>query len=98
MFETSEVPGKKKRLPVIRAQRFINAVPEQYTMIEDRNLRLFGRCDYAVNVDSRWHSSNARSHSKRCFSSFGACRGKSIGGNKPKLMFIGANCFCGVET
>ena len=89
---------KQERLALVRAQRFVNAVAEQQSVIEDRDLRFPGTRHYTVDVDAGRHSSRARSHSRRCFSVFGVRRGVSIGGSSPKLMFIGAKCFCGVET
>src|SRR5436190_2139447 len=86
------------RLTVVSAKSFVDAVAEQQSVIENRDLGLLRPCDHAVNVDTGGHSSKARSHSRRCFSSFAVRRGTSIGGSRPKLMFIGAKCFCGVET
>src|SRR5262245_11569172 len=73
-------------------------------MIEDRNSSVFGRTDYAVDVDQCLHAVieesalSARSHRARCFSDFAIRRGNSMGGSKPKWMFIGAKSLHGVET
>src|SRR5262245_50219311 len=98
MFEPREVPGKQERFAVVRSQGFIDAVAKQQAMIENRDAGFFRRSNYAVNVDTGLHSSRARSQSNRCLSALAIRFGVSIGGNSPKLMFIGAKCFCGVET
>src|SRR5262245_643835 len=98
VLEPREVTRKQKWLAAICPQRFINAVAKQQAMIENGNAGFFRRGDYAVNVDTGLHSSRARSHSNRCLSAFAVRFVVSIGGSSPKLMFIGAKCFCGVET
>src|SRR5262249_22645448 len=75
-----------------------HAVTEQKPVIEYRNPGILRRRDYAIDVDTGRHNSRARSQSSRCFSVFAVRRGTSIGGNRPKLMFMGAQWFCGVAT
>src|SRR5215831_16686110 len=100
MFKSSEMSGKEERLTPICPECFINGIAKQQTVIQDRDLCVFRRCDYAVDVDvdTGLHSSRARSHNRRCFSDFDIRPDVWISGRRPKLIFIGAKCFCGVET
>src|SRR6266850_3646295 len=98
MFEAREVTWEKKRFALIGSQHFVDTVTKQQPMIEDGDSCVLGGGNYAIDVDVGRHSSNARSQRRRCFSVFAVRRGISTGGRRPKLMFIGAKCFCGVET
>src|SRR6185295_14874346 len=62
-FQPGEMPGKQKWLAAVSAQRFVDAVAEKDAVVEDRNLRVFGRCNYTIDVDAGRHNSRARSHS-----------------------------------
>ena len=52
MFKACEMARKEKRLAVVRAQRFVNAIAEQHPVVENRDLRILWRCDYAVDIDT----------------------------------------------
>src|SRR2546427_9024003 len=98
MLQPRVVAREEKGFSTVSPKSFVNGVAEQQTVIENGDLRLFRCRDQTVDVNARQHSSRARSQSKRCFSVFGNRRGTSISGSRPKLIFIGAKCFCGVET
>src|SRR5687768_12477055 len=104
MLQAGKVFVEEKRFLAVRAQCLVHAVAEEESMIENGNTSLVGGRDRAVDVYASWHcfvistrASSARSDIRRCFSAFAVRRGTSIGGSRPKLIFIGAKSLHGVE-
>ena len=98
MLQPSIMTREQKRFSTVGPERFIDRVAEQQTVIQNGDLGFFRCRNHTIDVDEGRHRSRARSQSKRCFSVFGSRRGTSISGSRPKLIFIGAKCFCGLET
>src|SRR5438477_10118316 len=100
VLQPGEMTGEKEWLAAIGPQRFINRITEEKAVIQYGDLGVVRSSDYAVDVDTGagLHSSRARSHNMRCFSGFDVRPDDWSSGRSPKLMFMGAKCFCGVDT
>src|SRR4029078_7294710 len=55
IFEPIEMPVEEKKLSLVGAERIVNAVAEEKTMIEDRNGRVVRGGDRAVDIYAGLH-------------------------------------------
>ena len=55
MAQAAHVPIEEERLPMVRAQRLVDALAVQEAVIEDRNRRRRRVGDPAVHIDHRTH-------------------------------------------